>query len=254
MPLRLLVVFALLGAVAFAEQPVVIELFTSQGCSSCPPADELLAKLHRSQSVKGVEIIALSEHVDYWNDLGWVDPFSSDQFSKRQNWYSKNWPTRLYTPQLVVDGALEVVGNDPVGVTGRIKAASKADKATVALEASFTADSRVDLTLEIAELPPDNGPVIEVFAALLEDDISTDVRRGENTGRQLSHVGVVRKLESLGRFSPDAAPIRLEGSIELDGDWDLGKVRTAVLIQDRASRRIIGAATARPEPEVSTGL
>ncbi len=125
MLLRALAVLALLSAPAFAEQPVVIELFTSQGCSSCPPADELLAKLHRSQSVKGVEIIALSEHVDYWNNLGWVDPFSSPQFSKRQNWYSKNWPTRLYTPQLVVDGALEVVGNDPAGVTSRIKAARR---------------------------------------------------------------------------------------------------------------------------------
>ncbi len=245
MLLRALAVLALLSAPAFAEQPVVIELFTSQGCSSCPPADELLAKLHRSQSVKGVEIIALSEHVDYWNNLGWVDPFSSPQFSKRQNWYSKNWPTRLYTPQLVVDGALEVVGNDPAGVTSRIKAASKADKATVSLAATFTQGSRVDLAVEIADLPADNGPIIEVFAALLEDDISTDVRRGENTGRQLSHIGVVRKLESLGRFSPNAAaPIRLEGSNELDADWRVENVRTAVLIQDRASRRIIGAATA----------
>ena len=247
MLLRTLAILALTGTPALAEQPVVIELFTSEGCSSCPPADALLAKLHRSQSVKGVEIIALSEHVDYWNRLGWFDPFSSAQFSKRQNWYSKNWPTRLYTPQLVVDGALEVVGNDPVGVNRRIKAASKADKARVTLTSKFAEDLRVELALEIAELPADNGPIIEVFAAVLEDDLTIDVRHGENKGRKLSHIGVVRKLESLGQFSPDnATPVRLEGSIDLGGDWNVENVRTAVLVQDRASRRIIGAATARP--------
>ena len=254
---RSLAILAALTIPAFGEQPVVVELFTSQGCSSCPPADQFMAKLHRTQPVKGVEIIALSEHVDYWNRLGWVDPFSSDQFSKRQNWYSRNWPTRLYTPQLVVDGALQVAGSDPVRVTRTIREAAKAKKATVALSSELTDDLRMNLSVEIAKLPEDYGdfgPIIEVFGALVEDDISTDVLKGENGGRTLSHVGVVRNLESLGRFSPDdESPIRLEGVIDLDSEWEAANLRSAVIVQDRASRRIIGAAMAHPETHSSTG-
>src|SRR5207244_6474025 len=96
-----------------AALPILVELFTSEGCSSCPPADAVLARLHEKQPVPGVEIVALSEHVDYWNYIGWRDPFSDEQFSDRQSRYAKAVGRgRVYTPQVIVDGRLDVLGSD----------------------------------------------------------------------------------------------------------------------------------------------
>ncbi len=213
MVLRVLTNLVALAAAVAADQsataPVVLELFTSEGCSSCPPADALLAKLHRSGSINGIDVIVLSEHVDYWNRLGWVDPFSSGQFSKRQRSYSSNWPDRMYTPQMVIDGAIEVLGSDPLAVNRGVIVASLAKKASISLDAKFKGHGRIDLTVGIAEIPEGDWTKLDVYAVVIEDDISIDVTRGENRGRVLKHVGVVRKLEQLGQFSSDErAPVR----------------------------------------------
>ena len=127
---------------------VIAELFTSEGCSSCPPADDLLRKLLATQPIEGVEIVGLGSHVDYWDNLGWRDPFSSPLFSERQAAYdsARFRSNRIYTPQLVVDGALEVVGSDAGAVRRTLMTAAKAPKAQVAVAAApVDANIRVDV-------------------------------------------------------------------------------------------------------------
>src|SRR5205809_4045968 len=111
------------------RQAILIELFTSEGCSSCPPADALLERLDRTQPVAGSQIIVLSEHVDYWNHIGWADPYSSSAFSARQQQYARRFRTQgPYTPQMVVDGRIEFVGSDERRADSAIRSALKLPK------------------------------------------------------------------------------------------------------------------------------
>ena len=117
-----------------APQPVVVELFTSEGCSSCPPADALLKQLSEQQSVRGVQIVALEEHVDYWDHLGWKDPYSSSEFSQRQSEYAQVFGTDgVYTPQMIVDGQNEFVGSRSLAAKEAIRKAGNQPKAEIVL-------------------------------------------------------------------------------------------------------------------------
>src|SRR5436190_3767511 len=173
---------------------VLVELFTSEGCSSCPPADAVLARLHREQPVPGVQLLVLSEHVDYWNDLGWKDPFSDAQFSERQGLYG----SRIYTPQAIVDGQVDVLGSDRDGIVRAAKSAAVAPHGTLRLQASAQG-----VRISVTDLSGHSDA--RVLLAVIEDGLVSRVERGENAGRTLAHTAVVRGLREVGKVASGAA-------------------------------------------------
>src|SRR5215831_12740927 len=190
------------------RSPVVVELFTSEGCSSCPPADDVLAQLQQTQSVAGAEVIALSEHVDYWNYIGWSDPFSSAAFSERQEAYAQAFRQEsVYTPQMIVDGQTEFNGSAMNKAREAIAKAARSPKADVRIVIPETKtqkdNQKVRLNVDVKNVPPVNrGDVAEVILAITEDNLSSNVSRGENSGRKLAHIAVVREMRALGRVDP----------------------------------------------------
>ncbi len=222
---------------ATALVPVVVELFTSEGCSSCPAADALLREMEATQPVPGVEIIALGQHVDYWNRLGWKDAFSSAQFTERQRWYAQGFGTGSYTPQAVVNGRYELVGSQRGALTAAVAKAARASRATVVL--TRAADGA--LAVRVHSLPV-GTPASTVQLALTETGLSSQVGRGENSGRLLRHSAVVRSLRSLGPVAADgtfAATVPLT----LGTGWKPENLRAVVLVQETASHHVVGAAS-----------
>lgn len=206
------------------EAPVVLELFTSQGCSSCPPADALLGKLARAGHSDGRPIVALAFHVDYWNDLGWTDPFSTPAWTARQQQYARALGgDRVYTPELVVSGGAGMVGSDAGAVARAIKLAPR--QQAIAATASWTADQ---LTVEATA--PEGA---EVWVAIWEDAPRTNVTRGENEGTAMLGDRVVRKLERVA-----AAGHTGKVAIALPHEW---RATGAVAFAQRPDRRIIGS-------------
>lgn len=182
--------------------PVLAELFTSEGCSSCPPADALLRKLDQLQPVAKAQIIVLSEHVDYWNSLGWKDPFSSEQFTYRQEMYAHAMVAEKYTPQLVVDGRWQVLGSDEKEVESAIARAAAKPKAAVRI-VSATRDGN-EAVIGVSADALASGKK-DVWVAIADDHDETNVRKGENAGRTIAHVSVVRSLIKAGTVTKSAA-------------------------------------------------
>jgi len=223
--------------------PVVVELFTSQGCSSCPPADELLRSLERNQPVAGALIIPLSEHVDYWNRLGWRDPFSSKRFTARQQTYAKALDTRnVYTPMMVVDGQTAFVGSRPIAAREAVVSALKSPKAQLTIETTIAPDRRILRVTGVAKEIPAARNQPDAWVAITESQLSTKVTRGENSSRTLSHTGVVRKLDWIGALpEPQPDVYRFEARVRLDPSWKFDHLRVVVFLQEQPSGRIIGA-------------
>ena len=213
---------------ALAAAAILVELFTSEGCSSCPPADAVLARLHREQPVPGVQLIVLSEHVDYWNDLGWKDPFSDRRFSDRQAAYGG----RIYTPQAVVDGRTDVLGSDAAAIERAAASAAREPHGTLVLTRTATG-----IRIAVDGLPAHGGA--NVLVAALEDDLVSKVERGENAGRTLSHAAVVRSLREAGTIP--AASARWSAELSLPLDLSGKKARTIAFVQDGRTRRVLAA-------------
>jgi hypothetical protein len=181
------------GESGAARVPVLLELFTSEGCSSCPPADRLLERLDREQGIAGAEIIVLSEHVDYWNQLGWEDPFSSPLYSERQRIYANHLNGDTYTPELVVDGSKGFVGSDQREAERAIREAARQGKAPIRVVAD-RADKKTRISIHI-----DDAPDGILYLALAHDTMKSQVLRGENAGHGLSHVAVAYSFERIGK-------------------------------------------------------
>lgn len=222
-----------------AKTPVLVELFTSEGCSSCPPADRLLARLAAEQPVAGAEIVPLSFHVDYWDHLGWRDPFSSAAFTRRQGEYSRAFGSEVYTPQMVVTGSREFVGSDERAARSAIAAAALGRSAFVRVGTASGQESEGKIVLDVTAVAA--GADADVFLAITEDRLASDVLRGENAGRRLEHTAVVRELEDLGRIDSTG---RFQGkpTVARDPAWKGGGLHAVVFVQERGSRHVLGAA------------
>jgi len=231
------------GGASTSSTPVLVELFTSEGCSSCPPADALLQALVETQPVAGADIIALGQHVDYWDRLGWKDRFSSAALTKRQQQYGRAFNTEsIYTPQMVVDGREELVGSDANAARRAIGKALSAPHATMSLALTLVASDRVAVTVNAADVPlVSRGDRAETLLAVTEDRLRSDVRSGENKGRQLTHAAVVRELRAIGG---DAGTSSARPEVTIAPDWQRDRLKIVVFIQERASRRVLGAAAA----------
>jgi hypothetical protein len=213
-----------LVASCFAQSraPVLVELFTSEGCSSCPPADRLLEKLD-------AQAIVLSEHVDYWDHQGWKDPFSSHAYTARQEAYSRILATEgPYTPQMIVDGDKQFVGSDAERANEAIAAAARRKKASVRLTRT---DAGLDVTVDAVAAPAD------LYLALADDSATSQVSAGENSGHRLHHVAIVRSLRKIGsvkRGAPFHQVVEIPRST--------GAQRIVVFLQESGPGRISGAA------------
>lgn len=231
---------------AVGRGAIVAELFTSEGCSSCPPADRLLLQLAAESPVKGVEVIGLEEHVDYWDRLGWRDPFSSAAFTNRQSEYAARVfrTAQIYTPQLVVDGAFEAVGSDRGRVVAAIAAAAARPGADLRVRTtSDFAQVHVDIDVNVPATVARNG-LADVIVVLAERDSTIRVERGENSGRTLTHAAVVRTMMSVGVLPVEATVRSISGNVPVPAGSVASHLQVVAFVQEHESRRILAAARA----------
>jgi hypothetical protein len=234
-----------LGQSAAAPTPILVELFTSEGCSSCPPADALLQKLDAFQPVPGAQLIVLSEHVDYWDQEGWKDQYSSHELTNRQKSYvSELGLATAYTPQLIVDGNVELHANDPQQVQSAFEKALKDAKIPISLD-SVNFEGPEEAATVRGHLQVEAGSEnhnADIYIAVALNHAESQVLRGENQGQTLTHVAVVQemvkvgKVQKKGNFSQDF-------EVKLKPGTKPGEVRIVAFIQERGSGKVVAAAS-----------
>jgi hypothetical protein len=234
-----------LAPAADRPAPVIVELFTSEGCSSCPAADRLLSRLEQTQPVPGAQVIAIEEHVDYWNQLGWTDPFSSPQYRARQNDYAVAFhASNIYTPQMVVNGVVQFVGSDMNRAYHEIGAAAQGESTQI--ELGTTPNSKdpelLDLSLRLTNPKTATLHDSNVYLAITESNLATFVQHGENAGHTVRHSALVRSFGVIGKVDPKgAAGGQLVSTLRLPREWRRENLRAVVFVQERESYRITGA-------------
>jgi hypothetical protein len=219
----------------------IVELFTSEGCSSCPPADDLLREINLKQTSAGQLIVGISEHVTYWNDLGWKDPFSSPVFTERQSIYaSRLSPEGSYTPQMVLNGHEQFVGSDVGALESALRNDARRDH--LGMEILSSAPSSAGLEVKFSLTGNVRHP-LDIVAVLTDDVDRSNVQRGENSGRVLQHVSVARLLTRVATVKGDAeesAHIPFPDGFQLGGG---SRHHLILFAQERHQGAIIAAAT-----------
>lgn len=233
-----LLVLGCSGAASAAgpARTVLVELFTSEGCSSCPPADAVLAGLLADQPVAGARILAFEEHVTYWDDLGWKDPFGSPQFTERQRLYAAvRGGSSVYTPQMVVDGRYAFVGSSRGDALHAVREQLSLPVAVALSQTSAeSGGARLSATPQAALPEP-----AQLWLAQVQRNVDSQVARGENGGRQLHHAAVLRQLQLLGQLEPGSdAPLDVELPARGSGEW-------LAFVQGERSRQIYASAALR---------
>ena len=220
---------------------ILVELFTAEGCAACPPAERVLAQLEKDQPVADAEIVTLALHVDYWNNSAWKDPFSAPLFSQRQMIYGQKFKiSSIYTPQMIVSGTKQFIGNSLEEAKRAIAESAKSPKARIALVVAEGA-----LKINVSEIPAHGDS--SVFLAVAEDDLSTDIGGGENSGRVLKHTSVTRELKPVGRVLSADNNFETEIGLQLQPDWKTKNLKIIVFLQENQSRKILGTAKLLPD-------
>lgn len=223
-----------------SRNPVLIELFTSEGCSDCPPADALLAELDARQFVSSAQAIVLSEHVTYWNHLGWRDPFSFRTMDERQEHYAQQFALdSVYTPQMVVDGAAQFVGSNSAELMRAVAQAAATPKIAITIgDVHRTADGVIEFSVRADAASAKSANLV---AALAENATHSEVARGENAGRTLHHVAVVRAMKDFSSGATDGRPLRVTDP-DSSATLRTGQLGLIVFLVDRKSGHVVGAA------------
>jgi hypothetical protein len=228
------------------QTTVLVELFTSEGCSSCPPADDVLSNLLRTQPIPHVRIVGFGEHVDYWDNLGWRDVFSAPTFTVRQSDYERQvfHSGSIYTPQAIVDGRFQMVGSDGPALRRAIEKAAMSPKAEltvgVTMPNASMAVGQIDVNIP-AELTPAHP--LDVVVAVVERNLATRVQRGENGGHLLKHSAVARTFASAGAITSSQRAFSKSVVLPLNSAWKKADVEIVAFVQGRTTKAVVGAAT-----------
>ena len=226
---------------ASVPKVVLVELFTSEGCSSCPPADALLKQVNGMKTASGQLIVGISEHVTYWNSLGWSDPFSSPVYTDRQNAYGTSFGLdSVYTPQMVVNGRQQFVGSDKSHLERAIRAESDQSQPVTLhiVDANSAANS---LTVRFSASSDKSFYGADIIAVLADDADQSSVLRGENSGRSLTHVSVARSITRVAKLqaTPEQSVV-----IQIPGSFNTKPGHHLILFaQVHGNGRVLGADT-----------
>lgn len=234
---------SLAGPGVFGQQgnkAVLVELFTSEGCSSCPPADLFLSELNRRSATNGVKLITVGEHVDYWNHLGWTDPYSSPDFTERQKLYAQDLNQQsTYTPEMVIDGSYGFVGSDRQQAQRIIERAAQEPKASVKVTANIVSPSQLKVSLAVESVPNELFQhTTNVFVALTENNLLSRVTSGENSGHDLRQDCVARTLKEIPAITLSACAHDC-CSFTLSPSWKRNNVRVVAFLKDSLSKKIV---------------
>jgi hypothetical protein len=230
------------GNAAKASSPILVELFTSEGCSSCPPADALLQQIDASQPVSGAQIIVLSEHVDYWDHDGWKDPYSLHSLTDRQDSYAHALKlASAYTPQLIMDGSTELRG-DSQQLSRAFQEALTTPKIPVHISSvSFEAAPAPTIHAHVEADGISAKHSAEVYVALAIDHAESQVLRGENSGRHLKHVAVVQSLTKIGKLEKGKSFDR-DVALKLGIGMDPSNIRVVAFVQESGPGKVLAGA------------